>query len=150
MDDLIDLVSLFACIGVLLSADEEENENSGSPYSFEGLNITKDVTEANYEKNIYHELRALRFKHVLSREEYKHLVAHQKKMDEINKLKKTFEECRYKTVQEAKTGLNQFENKINKFHKKGYVSNETYEKIQEELKKKYTILKEFEEKVISD
>ena len=143
---LVLMADIVECIVYYTDDDINENENSGSPFSFEGLNITKDVTEANYEKNIYHELRHQRFMHTISKEEYKSLVAHQKKIDEINRLVKDFKNAKYENVTEAIYGLEKFKDMIDRFYKKGYISNETNEKIQSEISKKNNLLKDAKKK----
>ncbi len=92
-----------------------------------GIKYGTDIEKINYEKDVYKELKDMRFRGVISKDEYNKLVAHQKGVDERNKQLKKILSMKCETKEESKKVLNELKKMVSEFYSKNEISKETYE-----------------------
>ena len=88
-----------------------------------------DSMDRDFETDVYKELKMLRFKGVLSKDEYKRLYDYQKAIDEKEALINDIKTRDFRSPAQAISRLKFYKSRIEKFHDKSYVTDENYENI---------------------
>ncbi|RIA66494.1 hypothetical protein EI71_01605 [Anaeroplasma bactoclasticum] len=130
MEDLIEFVVGLVVVGVYDYTEGggfEGNPDYTSKELMAGIKYGTDIEKINYEKDIYKELKDMRFRGVISKDEYNKLVLHQKRVDERNKQFKKILNMKCETKEESKKVLNELKKMVSEFYSKNEISKETYE-----------------------
>ena len=149
MDDFLDILDAICC---LVDVSEFVADFGGISFDTEDKGYFRpdtlynkfDAANKDYEKNVYKELKALRFRGVLSNEEYKKLYEHQKAIDEKDALINDIKTRKFSTPKQAISGLNNYKNRVIKFYEKGYIANENFDKVINLINEKIDEIKRIE------
>lgn len=144
MEELVELVVGLVVdeliYGEIFHGDEEPGVEWNTDYESKDLTIGKwygsDIDTRNYEKDVYKELKEMRFRGVISKEEYNKLVSHQKKVDERNKQFKKILNMKCNTVEESKKVLYDLKQMILDCYSKNEISKETYDEVNTKIEDK--------------
>ena len=132
MDDFFDVLIGIVEVSLEITSfisDYAFNEDDKGYFRPDTLYNKFDAANKDYEKDVYRELKELRFRGVISKQEYKNLYEHQKVIDEKNKLIDDIKTRKFATPRQAVSGLNDYKKRIDKFYDRGYIADENYKKV---------------------
>ena len=152
MEDLVDIV--FGLVELVIDVCDDYKYgkfNTDAPLSYYSIEDFKledqcwaDIINRNYDKDVYRELKSLRLRGVLSKQEYNDLVSHQKKVDERNKKFKKILSMNCNNVEETKEALNELEKTVKKIYDDKEISKESFDDINLQIQDKLVKINKME------
>ena len=153
MEDLLvelvfDLVGLVVGVCDKYGTNNATDRPGNSPYTMEELKSEKkysaDIANRDFDKDVYKELKSLRLRGVLSKQEYNDLVLHQKKVDERNQQFKKILSMNCNNVEETKKALNELKKTVKKIYDDKEISKESFDDINIQIEDKLVKINKME------
>ena len=143
MEDLVDIVFGLVELVADICCDAPLSYCSIEDFKLENQ-CWADIINRNYDKDVYRELKSLRLRGVLSKQEYNDLVSHQKKVDERNKKFKKILSMNCNNVEETKEALNELKKTVKKIYDDKEISKESFDDINIQIQDKLVKINKME------